>query len=55
MTYAELARELGIAEGTLRRWKHAGLLLSDDQRRGGQLVFNVEAVRRVAASVRAGI
>ena len=55
MTYAELARELGIAEGTLRRWKHGGLLLPDEQRRGGQLVFNVEAVRRVAASVRAGI
>ena len=54
MTYAELARELGIAEGTLRRWKHDGLLLPDEQRRGGQLVFNVESVRRVAAVVRAG-
>lgn len=54
MTYAELARELGIAEGTLRRWRSDGLLLPDEQRRGGQLVFNVESVRRVAAAVREG-
>lgn len=54
MTYAELSRELGIAEGTLRRWRHEGLLVPDDSLRAGQLTFNVESVRRVASAVRAG-
>nr|DAF00042.1 MAG TPA: antitoxin [Caudoviricetes sp.] len=49
MTYAELSRELGIPEGTLRRWRHDRLIHPDIERRGGQLVFNAEAVRRVAA------
>lgn len=54
MTYPQLSAELGIPQGTLRRWRHSGLIHPDTPRQGGQPVFNVEAVRRVAERVRHG-
>ena len=51
MTYEELEIELHIPQGTLRRWKSEKLIYSDGKRVGLH-TFNVEAVRRVAESIR---
>ena len=51
MTYEELELELRIPQGTLWRWKSEKLIYPDGKR-SRMLTFNVEAVRRVAESVR---